>query len=135
MTNYREDWNLYVVNFLMKETIKDDHENFLSESYYISVELFRFKNPEEAYNLVQQMVENNGLSYVYRNEKGNTIELECIGLNDLDLLQTNPQQMKNDLEAGYEYGFDITTINLNNIQNPIDSFLTKSKSDLKLFMD
>jgi hypothetical protein len=132
MTYYQKEWNLYVANFLMKETVNDEEGKILSESHYICVELFRYDNPEEAYKAIMAMVNDESLSYKYRHE-GNIVELKCVGLNDLDLLQTNIDKIKDDMgKAKTFYSLDIATVNLEGLNKDV-SHLIKKKDDLSLF--
>lgn len=114
----------------MRSVTKDYYDVIQDESYYISVQLFQFENPEKAYEKIIKIVQNESLSDRYR-EGDYIIELSCIGLNELDLLQTNIEELNRDLKT-LDYGIDITSLDLDTPKEKILK-LVKSKEDLKLF--
>jgi hypothetical protein len=130
MTYYQEGWNLYVARFLMKKIVKDAFGKIVKETHYIDVQLFQFDNPEDAFNEIIEMTKSRTLSYANR-EEGNTIELSCIGLNDLDILQSNFEQIKETLETE-TYGIDLAIINLDEVKKDVSNLISK-KEDLSLF--
>ncbi|MBO9699954.1 MAG: hypothetical protein J7604_07070 [Sporocytophaga sp.] len=131
MTYYHKDWNLYVANLLMKETIEDSNGSILNESFFILIELFQFENPEVAYLEIVRLIESNVYSDRYR-DKGNIVELKCIGLNELDLLQTNIDDIKSKLRDKDSNGITITGIGIDKF-NRMTSPSIKRKEELKLF--
>lgn len=128
MTYYREEWNVYVAQFLMKEAVKDSDGLLLREQHHLTVKLFRFENPEEAYERIIDMITENILSDSYRDEHGNVVQCLCLGLNQLDLLQTNSLDMKNDLDK--REMIDVTSVDLDFTE--LSSLITR-KENLHLF--
>lgn len=134
MTYYRKEWKLYVVHFLMKESIRDPYGKLLDESLYIAVELFQFNNPEEAYTHVMEMVQSNMHSDAQHDKDGNIIRQECIGLNNIGLLQTTLDQLKEDLDSEPNYGVTLSTINLAKIDVSLAAAYITKKEELDLFI-
>ncbi|NDI99109.1 hypothetical protein GWA97_08495 [Flavobacterium sp. LaA7.5] len=56
MAYYEKRWNIYTAQFLMKQTVLDEHQNgsVLSETYYIEIQLMKHDNPEAAYKEVNK---------------------------------------------------------------------------------
>lgn len=131
MGYYQKEWNLYVARFLMKSVTKDNNENIVNKSYYIDLQLFQFDSPEGAYNEITAMIQNQSLSSSYRDDAGGIIELSCMGLNDLERLQTNIRLLKETLETK-SYGVELAIINLDEIKKAVAGLVTK-KENLKLF--
>jgi len=131
MTYYHRDWNLYVASILMKETANDSSGNIVNESYFIMIELFQFENPEVAYSEINQLIESDVYSDRFR-DGDNIIELKCIGLNELDLLQSNIDDIKSKLLEKDSKGVTIAGIGIDKF-NGLTSPSVKTKEELKLF--
>ena len=131
MTCYREGWDLYAASLLMTATTRNYEDQILNESVYVMVELFKFEDPEKAYQSISGMIRDGNYSDRFR-EDGNIIELKCLGLYDLDLLQTNLDEIKQHFEGDWHYGVDIASVNLDHIGSGL-SGLIKKKEDLSLF--
>lgn len=131
MTYYHKDYNLYVAHLLMKEVVKDPNEKVLNERYYISIEMFKFENPEVAYTEIMTMIKSGVYTYADR-EGENIIEIKCIRLDELDLIQYTMDGIKSQLSEKDSNGFTISSISLAGHDN-IDLNTEKRKEDLKLF--
>ncbi len=115
----------------MKETVMDSNGILLDESFFILIELFQFENPEVAYSEITRLIESNVYSDRNR-EKDNIVEHKCIGLNELDLLQSNIDNIKSQLHEDGSYGITIAGIGFDKF-NRLTSPSIKRKEELKLF--
>lgn len=133
MTYFQEGWDLFICRFLMKKKITD-HTNqgdfLIDESHYLEIVLFRSKNPASAYDHALSLIQT--LDYRYRDDKGQIVELKCLGINGLDLLQTNLKTLDEELNDSNMNGYTLETISLNEFEKSVED-LIPNKEDLKLF--
>lgn len=131
MTYWQKDWNLYVCRYVITQKVIDhtDKGSFtIQDTHYIKIDIFKSDNPEEAYEYA--LAEISGLDYGYRNDEGQEVRDVCVGINELDLLQTNISSLENTVKNSESY--TIETISEEEM-NKKPKELVRKKEELKLF--
>lgn len=133
MTYFQEGWDLYIGRFLMhsKTTDRTDHGDFvINESHYLEIIMLRSNDPESAFQHATSLTAS--FDDAHRNDKGQVVDLKCLGINDLDLLQTNMKSLDKELNDPHLGCYTLETIDLNQFAKNIEDLIPK-KEDLSLF--
>lgn len=99
MTYADPSWDLYVANFVMRLRVRSQHGGLLKESWFVFVELFRFPHPETAYEKLMEQLRDGTRNHAYRDDEGHIVEVECLGLNDLDRVQASMSRINETLNG------------------------------------
>ena len=121
-----DKWNVYICHFVLKKTIEGkEHEPV----YKIQSVLFQCDNVEKAYHRAKSKIER--MHDRYKTPKGEVMSVECLGINDLDILQDSWDEIQSEAQddSGYTCPSIRATINCDNV----DSLLSK-KSGLSMYI-
>jgi hypothetical protein len=111
MTYADPSWDLYVANFVKRLRVRHQHGGLLKESWFVSVELFRFPDPETAYEKLLEQLRDGTRNEAYRDDEGHIVEVECLGMNDLDRVQASMSRINETLN-GDNSGVDVARVEL-----------------------
>ena len=124
---YRDpDWKNYVCSYLMSIVVGGDIDN---KKIYIQPVIYQADSPDEAYDKSKENIE--GSNNVYKNQYGELVELTCLGINNIQLLQDNWEQIAE--QSKDEYGYELPASAHFDIDDQ-DSLITE-KSDLYIFFE